>query len=240
MRVAGFIVSPLLFRGNGTALAILLELPPKSIEALGILTSKRSSLKRELQIHCMQDSFCYDIARAKDYLRSYTCSIFDFLKKHYSTKIDTYSYEHLIGAEAVNIVLACWNDFDPLIKAATWEPTLKRSLDEHVGRPLGGEPATVKPEQSAPPIDSITAKGAGSNMGAGYSEELRALLVECRWRPEDIAEKIKIQPRNVYRHLSGKTTPTLANIARYEEAFSKKLNRQIKLKTSVKGQYNVT
>lgn len=62
--------------------------------------------------------------------------------------------------------------------------------------------------------------------------ELKKLLVEARWRADDIAEKIGIGTRNVYRHLSGETKPSLSNIDNYEKALSKKLNRIIKLPTS--------
>ena len=72
-----------------------------------------------------------------------------------------------------------------------------------------------------------------------FSEELRRLLTEARWRPEDVAEKIGIEPRNVYRHLAGKSIPSLVNIGRYEAALTKKLGRTVSLPTSVK-RHNVS
>jgi hypothetical protein len=66
--------------------------------------------------------------------------------------------------------------------------------------------------------------------------ELIRLLAEARWKTEDIAEKIGIDPRNVYRHLSSETAPSLKNIGRYEAVLSKHLGRRVTLPTPVKRQ----
>jgi hypothetical protein len=62
-----------------------------------------------------------------------------------------------------------------------------------------------------------------------FREELKRLLNEARIRPEDIAEEIGIEPRNVYRHLAGETAPSLTNLKKYETALSKHLKTPVKL-----------
>jgi hypothetical protein len=80
--------------------------------------------------------------------------------------------------------------------------------------------------QQYPQVNPITTAPTTS-----VGEQLKALLLEARLRPEDIAEEIGIQPRNVYRHLSSETFPTISNVGKYESALSKHLKRTIKLPT---------
>lgn len=61
-----------------------------------------------------------------------------------------------------------------------------------------------------------------------FGDQLKRLLNEARIRPEDIAEEIGIEARNVYRHLAGTTAPTLVNLGKYERALSKHLGRPVR------------
>jgi len=64
-----------------------------------------------------------------------------------------------------------------------------------------------------------------------FATELRRLLNEARLKPERIAEEIRIQPRNVYRHLSGENAPSLTHVGKYEEVLTRALGRKITLPT---------
>lgn len=101
--------------------------------------------------------------------------------------------------------------------------------------------AAQVPTPESPPL--IMAKAAALNATPGkqettmqprLSEALDRLLNEARWKPELIAEKVGINPRNVYRHLSGETLPTLSHVGLYESALSKELGRKVKLPTPAK------
>jgi hypothetical protein len=92
-------------------------------------------------------------------------------------------------------------------------------------------PASANP-QSCGPSDQTAQLAKEPNIGV----ELKRLLEEARIRPEDIAEEIGIDARNVYRHIAGKNQPSLVNIGQYEKAFSKRLGRKIALPTPAKRQ----
>jgi hypothetical protein len=58
-------------------------------------------------------------------------------------------------------------------------------------------------------------------------DQIDALRLECDWTAEHLAELVDISPRSVYRHLSGKDTPSRLNLARYERVFSHHLEKTI-------------
>jgi hypothetical protein len=62
--------------------------------------------------------------------------------------------------------------------------------------------------------------------------EIEKLRVECDITVEFLAEEIGIEPRSVYRHLSGDATPNKRRIAIYEKVFSERLNRPVTLRNS--------
>jgi DNA-binding XRE family transcriptional regulator len=83
------------------------------------------------------------------------------------------------------------------------------------------QPAKPSPSPSAPKMPAETI--------AAQIERLRA---ECRLTVEDLAEALDVEPRSVYRHLSGKTIPRKKQTAAYEKLFSKHLGKQTRLETS--------
>ena len=93
---------------------------------------------------------------------------------------------------------------------------------------------SVLPSEAIPPSTSTPA--ARQATIPDIATELGRLLREARLRPEDIAEEIKIEPRNVYRHLAGETEPSIVNVGKYEKALSARLGRRVTLPTSVKRQ----
>jgi hypothetical protein len=66
--------------------------------------------------------------------------------------------------------------------------------------------------------------------------QLKKLSDECRMTVEEVAEAVAVEPRSVYRHLSGEAIPRKRQLAAYERVFTEKLKRPIRLKTSGKRQ----
>lgn len=178
---------------------------------------------RDLGSQC-GDYRCRDMSRAKDLLRSHTCSIFDTLTDFYSNKLNTWDWEQEIAEEAIQIAFTCWKTFGVLPQADFSFESLRNSIAQHLGHPLrtlGIRQAALIPSVPLPQVPSPKE----------FAGELSRLLVEARWKPEDIAEKIGIDPRNVYRHLSSETVPTITNIGNYETALTTRLGRTVKLPT---------
>lgn len=203
---------------------------------------------------------CNDEHRAKDILRTHVCEFFDHLKNAYSNKIFVWEYEREIAEEAVQITCSCWRTFNVALPDTRWIDMLRKAIVQHLGRPLRGPlqkvsipaayaAAGIDIDSASPLLKLAMAQGAQQQVFAPVpsqmvaplpkstlSEELHHLLLEARWKPEDIAEKIGIVPRNVYRHLSGETSPTLSNLGSYEAALSKHLGRKVKLPLPAKRQ----
>ena len=99
------------------------------------------------------------------------------------------------------------------------------------GKQAGAYAAAGIDLDSAPPLLLMAAARAvhpqSQPPAPRFAEELKSLLNEARIRPEDIAEEISIEARNVYRHLSGETRPSLVNLGKYEKALSKRLGRPV-------------
>ena len=65
--------------------------------------------------------------------------------------------------------------------------------------------------------------------------QLRRLQERARLRTEELAERVGLTPRSVFRHLSGKSIPRLNHIGAYEHIFSEVLETKIVIDiTSVK------
>lgn len=100
------------------------------------------------------------------------------------------------------------------------------------GPPL---PPEIQAQMNSPSVREMTPPTQSDPaIKPSLGDELRRLLTEARIRPEDIAEEIGIEPRNVYRHLAGTTHPSLVNIGKYEKALSRHLRKPVHLPTSVK------
>src|SRR5271166_4713483 len=59
------------------------------------------------------------------------------------------------------------------------------------------------------------------------SQQIRQLMEDCRLTAEELAEAIDLDPRNVYRHLAGKSGLRNSTIGAYEKFFSEKLGRHV-------------
>jgi hypothetical protein len=65
------------------------------------------------------------------------------------------------------------------------------------------------------------------------AQQIDALRSECRMTVEELATALDIEPRSIYRHLSNKAKPRQRQIAAYERLFSERLERSVRLETSV-------
>ena len=159
--------------------------------------------------------------------------------------------EEQIAEEAIRNTIQCWDNFNGVYpQGSGWRPILREAIIQHLGRPFRQRlhPAfELSANTSPPPLLAMVqaqAKLVGNQLVAppqspkplGIGGVLRQLLDESRLRPEDIAEDIGIQARNVYRHLAGETVPSLVNVGKYERALSKRLGRPVKLPIPLKRQ----
>ena len=209
------------------------ELPPKSLSVLNVLNNRRTALATELATHCINDGLrCHDLGRAKDLLRTYACLIFDTLITEYRNRVAIRDFEYQIAEEAIEIILACWDSLGVDPPSISWLPVLRKAITQHVGHDLNGSPADGKVHA---PVSTRAQDSRQIEMPSepSFGKELKRLLVEARWRPEDVAEEIEIDPRNVYRHLSDRTAPTLMNVDLYERALSRRLKTTVRLPVSV-------
>ena len=157
------------------------ELPPKSMSTLNSLTVKRMQLSGELSSHCISDHHgCYDLARAKDFLRSYACLFYELLKKDYSERIATYNWEQEIADEAIQITLKVWSSFEVSPHATTWVETLDSAIVQHVGRPLRALGASIQllppsayAAAQSPLLAMIAERGAAQNLGSAAGTPAR-------------------------------------------------------------------
>lgn len=79
--------------------------------------------------------------------------------------------------------------------------------------------ATTPKLPAAPPRESV-------------AEQLERLRDECRLTVDELADKLDIEPRSVYRHLAGTSAPRLKQIGAYERVFAEILERKIVIKTT--------
>lgn len=105
----------------------------------------------------------------------------------------------------------------------------KTKVDSNVAAPSASTKAEA--ERVVRPAETV-----GSNSVASQIEQLR---VECRLTVEQLADKMKLEPRSVYRHLAG-TKPRIGHLGAYENVFSELLGRKVVISdTSAKRQANV-
>jgi hypothetical protein len=86
-------------------------------------------------------------------------------------------------------------------------------------------PPKKQPSPPAMPIKSI----APASTISPVKEQLLLLIEETRLTRDQVAEDIGIDLRNHYRHLSGNVIPGKKMVLRYEQYFSKKLARPVRI-----------
>jgi hypothetical protein len=91
----------------------------------------------------MSNHGCRDMPLAKDLLRSHTCRIFDTLIESYRKQIDVSLWEKEIADEAIQIAFAVWNNFTVLPIGDFSSEVLRRTIVQHLGRPLRPGPVQM-------------------------------------------------------------------------------------------------
>jgi DNA-binding XRE family transcriptional regulator len=102
----------------------------------------------------------------------------------------------------------------------------------------------IDPENASPLLHEVIAQASGQKVAQpappkaekSFAVALDRLLRDARTTPEKIAEKIDVDPTTVYRHKSGRFSPTLSTVGKYEKVLSGILGYQVKLPTPVKRQ----
>ena len=61
------------------------------------------------------------------------------------------------------------------------------------------------------------------------SEQIKAYMLEARLSKGEVANALGVDPRTVARHRSGTAIPRLDQVHGYEQLFSKRLNRPVRL-----------
>ena len=116
---------------------LLGDLPPKSKYTLKCLTEERNTLVSLVVRHCMRDGSVHDFAQAKDYMRSFVCSVFEYLKIDYGKKVHFRTIEDQTAKEALQIILKCWDLVGSrFVKSPVWEPDVRDAIEQHIGHKL--------------------------------------------------------------------------------------------------------
>ena len=210
---------------NGVRARILPHLTPEEISDRDF---QELRLDRELS-KCQRGSE-FDAERAFQVLRAYTVEIFKVVYPAFQKKI---GYESAWTADIVGdtifraMTVYTGHNVYGMPSLGELSQTLEATLLDHLKELKNTGP-------QSPRLQLPVAVEPHASPGIG--EELKQLLIDCRCRPEDIAEEIGIQPRNVYRHLAGETVPSLVNVGKYEKALSKRLGRSVKLPLPAKRQ----
>ena len=185
------------------------ELPPKSLSTQASLTAKRHNFTRDLSMYCVNDRGCHDLARAKDLLRSHTCSIFDTLKDAYSNnRVNLWEWEKEIAEEAIQITHACWNNFRDLPEREFSSKALLEDIQRHVGHPLRSGPllkAFIAPPESESPL-LVMAKAAALGQHVFAPAPIQSKRV-----PRSIQSMSAVEKMEQYRERMGLGQTDLAS-----------------------------
>jgi hypothetical protein len=90
--------------------------------------------------------------RAKDLLRSHTCSIYDALKDAYGYSVNIWEWEKEIAEEAIDIAYACWTNYRDLTRGDFSRDALRADIATHVGHALRSGPVQKALLQNLPGV----------------------------------------------------------------------------------------
>lgn len=186
-------------------------------------------------------------------MRPYVIQMWEFLMDscYYGHKDFDANWMPGIVEESIQIMLICWRHFYDS-DGTQYLPLLRETLGAHIvaecppelsaltGRQASlyakagidvasGSPLLLMAHAAAQNAHKQAASASTSALVDTIGEQIKRLREESNLTTEQIADLIGIRPRNVYRHLAG-INPRPRQIKAYEEAFTKVLGRQIKLK----------
>lgn len=201
-------------------------IPPLSLEVLEVVENIERYARSALR--ACDDTFKFNADKASNILRTCVIEVFDLQIAYYSSvKNFTENWVphvgHTIIGSAMGLITASLRD-----ETYDWlEQILYETLNAHLEeRKALKKKSAAKPPQKTP--QTPTSKPIGTQI-----DDLRK---ECRLTVEELADALDVDPRSVYRHLSGKADPRSRHLAAYEKLFSQKLGNPIRLNTSGKSQ----
>jgi hypothetical protein len=114
---------------------------------------------------------------------------------------------------------------------------LKEFLAGAVNRYAWKDSGPMAPTPSPQPETPVSPpQPASAPLTRSIAQQLKDLQDESRMTVEEMAEAIEIEPRSVFRHLSGDSIPRAKQIGAFERLFTDKLGRPVRLETSGKRQ----
>ena len=189
-RLVTLIVTPLLCRDKGASLSLGIDLPPKSQSTLHKLTLKRNSLIGDLSNYCIQNFECYDLPRAKDFIRTYTCEFFDILREAYGGL--AFYREDEVADEAIAIAVACWNNFNAHPNGEFWIDTLRVTIIQYLGRNFRKEQTSEVSQVQTLPRLSL---GKQANAYAASGVDMASASPLMKMAADAAARGSQVQPQ---------------------------------------------
>jgi DNA-binding transcriptional ArsR family regulator len=112
-----------------------------------------------------------------------------------------------------------------------WLPTMELdTLSRALGGPISewqGKRLLMTAGAASPPL---TPSAVNTPDRETIAEQLTRLREESRMTFEELAEKVRVNPRTVQRHIAGDSIPYSRHIAAYERVFSRLLDRKVLIK----------
>jgi hypothetical protein len=225
----------------------LSDMPPLTLEMHEKLRALERALQSELG-RCCSNYELIDREAAFEYARSYAVQFYDCFYAFYSEVPDpAYRPHWRLASEkhALQRVLKCIDHNSATRMAHTFNAEgiarIKRTISERSEQnpiakfPLiGGLDATL----DSPLLTMAKAAARNAQRAvfapipvepASIATQLKELKLKSRLSAQKIAEGIDVDLRTVQRHLSGHASPRDSQILAYEEFFTKRLGKSIKL-----------
>ena len=231
-------------------------LPHLTPEEISDRDHEESRLDRELSKCWQGDEF--DGERAFHVLRAHSVEIFKVVYPAYKKKrgfgpewiadivqdvlyrtLKVYAAHNAYGmpslAELAKAIKGALSDYLEDLKStdsqAAFEPPVALAGKQAAAYARAGiDPSSASPlllMAHASTQESARSLTAAPNRSIG--EQIKAYMLEARLTKGKVARALAVDPRTVARHRSGEATPRLDQIHGYEELFSKRLNRPVRL-----------
>jgi hypothetical protein len=202
------------------------DMPPLTVEMHGELRLLERKLQNALG-ECCSAHDLIDPHAAFEYTRTYATKFYDCFYAFYSGIPDSHYRPHWRPASerfAFDRVVQCIKN--ELLVAryfssdASRIDRITRTITDHakgMEKPEAEYPALTGEPQARP----VSPKSV--------SEQIKAYMLEARLSKGEVANALGVDPRTVARHRSGTAIPRLDQVHGYEQLFSKRLNRPVRL-----------
>ena len=89
------------------------------------------------------------------------------------------------------------------------------------------EGRALAPQSQKEAVPKVTGKLPEEASAETLASQIDRLREECRITVEELAEELGVDPRSVFRHLSGESMPRSRHLAAYERVFSARLQTKV-------------